>query len=102
MRFHCEPIPKEADMHPEDPRRIYEVYNELCQAGLVDDPANVDPNADFMLLRIPTRYATEHEIRACHSHKSWDFVMSLKGMSVFRQFSMELFVVLMYCNIRLG
>lgn len=79
MRFHVEPTPKDSDMHPEDPRRIYEVYNELCQAGLVDDPNNPEVIDDYLLLRIPARHATEQEILACHSQKSFDFVMSLKG-----------------------
>lgn len=79
MRFHVEPIPKDSDMHPEDPRRIYEVYNELCQAGLVDDPTQPDLVGDYLLLRIPARQATEDEILACHSQASFDFVMSLKG-----------------------
>lgn len=79
MRFHVEPIPKDSDMHPEDPRRIYEVYNELCQAGLVDDPTNPELAGQYVLLRIPARSATEEEILACHSKGSYDFVMSLKG-----------------------
>ncbi|GAM86032.1 hypothetical protein ANO11243_040420 [Dothideomycetidae sp. 11243] len=62
MRFHVEPIPKDSDMHPEDPRRIYEVYNELCEAGLVDDPTNPDLAGQYLLLRIPARHATESEI----------------------------------------
>jgi len=81
MRFHVEPIPKDSDMHPEDPRRIYEIYQELCQAGLVDDPANPDLVGQYPLLRIPARHATEDEILACHSKDSFDFVMSLKGKS---------------------
>ena len=81
MRFHVEPIPKDSDMHPEDPRRIYEVYTELCQAGLVDDLTNPELAGQYVLLRIPARYATEEEILACHSKGSYDFVMSLKGKS---------------------
>ncbi|KAF4554094.1 Arb2 domain-containing protein [Elsinoe fawcettii] len=79
MRFHVEPMPKDTDMHPEDPRRIFEVYSELCQAGLVDDPANPDLVGDYVLLRIPARHATEHEILACHSQSSYDLVMDLKN-----------------------
>lgn len=81
MRFHCEPKPKDKYIHPEDPRRIFEVYNELVQAGLVDDPAAPDLKRDYLLLRIPIRSAVEEEIRACHSQKSWDFVMDLQSMS---------------------
>lgn len=79
MRFHVEPMPKDTDMHPEDPRRIFEVFSELCQAGLVDDPANPDLVGDYVLLRIPARHATEQEILACHSQKSYDLVMDLKS-----------------------
>ncbi|TKX27565.1 histone deacetylase domain-containing protein 1 [Elsinoe australis] len=81
MRFHVEPIPKDTDMHPEDPRRIFEVYNELCQAGLVDDPANPELAGDYVLLRIPARHATENEILACHSQGSYDLVMNLKNLT---------------------
>lgn len=81
MRFHVEPIPRDTDMHPEDPRRIFEVYNELCQAGLVDDPTDPDAAGRYVLLRIPARSAIEQEILACHSQASFDFVMSLKSKS---------------------
>jgi len=79
MRFHVEPIPKDQDMHPEDPRRIFEVYNELVQAGLVDDPTSPDLIGTYVLLRIPVRSATRDEILACHSQKSFDLVMSFEG-----------------------
>jgi len=77
MRFHVEPKPEDTDMHPEDPRRIFEVYNELVQAGLVDDPSAPDLRGDYLLLRIPIRSAVKEEILACHSQRSWDFVMDL-------------------------
>jgi len=78
MRFHVEPIPKDQDMHPEDPRRIFEVYNELVQAGLVDDPTSPDLLGEYVLLRIPIRSATRNEILACHSERSFEFVMGLE------------------------
>ena len=81
MRFHTEPLPRHQDMHPEDPRRIYAVYHELLQAGLVDDPGNAELAGDYVLLRIPARSATRDEVLACHSVVSYDFVMSLKGES---------------------
>jgi len=80
MRFHVEPVPKDQDMHPEDPRRIFEVYNELVQAGLVDDPTAPDLVGDYVLLRIPIRSAVKEEILACHSKSSWDFVIGLECM----------------------
>ena len=79
MRFHVEPIPKDQEMHPEDPRRIYEVYMELLQAGLIDDPANPDLVGKYVLLRIPARFATKDEICAVHSDHAYEFVMALKG-----------------------
>src|SRR5947209_15948310 len=39
MRYHAEVATiNESNYHPEDPRRIFYIYKELCQAGLVDDP----------------------------------------------------------------
>ena len=81
MRFHVEPTPRDEDMHPEDPRRIYEVYMELLQAGLIDDPTSPDLTGPYVLLRIPVRSATREEICAVHSEVAFDFVMSLKSWS---------------------
>jgi hypothetical protein len=36
MRYHTEIGANEDDIHPEDPRRIFEIFNELKNAGLVE------------------------------------------------------------------
>lgn len=77
MRFHVEPIPEEADMHPEDPRRIYTVYMELVEAGLVDDVNSPDACSEYVLGRIPARFATKEEICAVHTDRLYDWVMDL-------------------------
>ena len=79
MRFHVEPIPKDHNMHPEDPRRIFAVYDELVQAGLVDDPTSPDLVGSYVLLRIPLRPAIREEILACHSERSFNWVMDLES-----------------------
>lgn len=81
MRFHVEPIPEEEDMHPEDPRRIYTVYMELVEAGLVDDPSMPDARSEYVLGRIPARYATKEEICAVHTERLYDWVMDLASDS---------------------
>lgn len=79
MRYHCEVRPL-SDMHPEDPRRIYYIYKELCKAGLVDDPDSSRPLAPQTLKRIPIREATEEEIRLIHTEAHYAFVHSTKGI----------------------
>ncbi|KAJ5765215.1 Histone deacetylase clr3 [Penicillium odoratum] len=80
MRYHCEIRPM-SDVHPEDPRRIYYIYKELCNAGLVDDPDSTQPLAPQTLKRINTRYATEGEISTIHTEAHFAFVKSTAGMS---------------------
>ncbi|KAJ6155880.1 histone deacetylase [Penicillium chermesinum] len=80
MRYHCEVRPL-SDLHPEDPRRIYFIYKELCKAGLVDDPDSTRPLAPQTLQRIPIRSATQEEIRLIHSEPHWEFIESTQRMS---------------------
>lgn len=80
MRWHCEVRPT-ADVHPEDPRRIYYIYKELCRAGLVDDPEAAKPIASRPLKRIHARKATEEEISLVHTTEHFMFVQSTKGMA---------------------
>ncbi|TPX23802.1 Histone deacetylase hda1 [Coccidioides immitis] len=80
MRYHCEVKPT-LDVHPEDPRRIYYIYKELCKAGLVDDPDASRPLVSQPLLRIPARDATHEEISLIHDSEHYDFVLSTKDMS---------------------
>ncbi|THW43041.1 histone deacetylase HdaA [Aureobasidium pullulans] len=78
MRFHVEVRPEvNQGVHPEDPRRIYAIYKELVDAGLVDDPSTVSL-APSVLARIPTRFVTKQEVCAVHSERHWEFVISLE------------------------
>lgn len=81
MRYHCEVRPQ-SDVHPEDPRRIYYIYKELCRAGLVDDPESSRPLAPKTLERINARNATEEEVTLIHKDAHYAFVRSTKGMSL--------------------
>ena len=78
MRYHCEVKP-ESDLHPEDPRRIYYIYKELCRAGLVDDEESARPLAPKTLERIGVRDATEEEITMIHTDAHYAFVRSTRG-----------------------
>lgn len=78
MRYHCEVRPT-ADVHPEDPRRIYYIYKELCRAGLVDDPESSRPLATRTLQRIDVRNATPEELFLVHAPEHYNFVESTKG-----------------------
>jgi histone deacetylase 6 len=80
MRYHCEVRPT-ADVHPEDPRRIYYIYKELCRAGLVDDPEASKPLVSRPLQRIDVRNATKDEIRLVHTPEHYAFVESTKDMN---------------------
>lgn len=82
MRYHCEVRPT-ADVHPEDPRRIYYIYKELCRAGLVDDPESSRPLVSRPLRRINARNATEEEISLVHTPDHFAFVESTKGIPLF-------------------
>jgi histone deacetylase 6 len=76
MRYHCEVRPT-ADVHPEDPRRIYYIYKEICLAGLVEDseiPAAVKPLAPRPLQRIDVRDATQEEVQLVHTDEHFKFV----------------------------
>ena len=78
MRYHCEVRPT-LDVHPEDPRRIYYIYKELCKAGLVDDVESVKPLVAQPLLRIDARDATPEEIALVHDPGHYVFVKSTEG-----------------------
>lgn len=76
MRFHCEVRPT-ADVHPEDPRRVYYIYKELCLAGLFDDPVlSSSPLVRHPMKRINIRDATKEEICLVHTLDHYDFVHS--------------------------
>ncbi|KAI5302641.1 Histone deacetylase hda1 [Ascosphaera pollenicola] len=80
MRYHCEVKP-ETDVHPEDPRRIYYIYKEICKAGLVDDPTSTQPLVKQPLQRIDARVATVDEITKVHTPEHFQFVKSTQHMT---------------------
>ncbi|KAJ5948031.1 hypothetical protein N7466_001046 [Penicillium verhagenii] len=80
MRFHCEISPT-AEFHPEDPRRIYYIYKELCGAGLVEEHIPSQNNARKTLKRILARPATEDEISTVHTKEHFAFVSNTQAMS---------------------
>ena len=79
MRYHAE-VAATSDFHPEDPRRIYYIFKELCAAGLVDDPSAERPIVPQPLQRIDARPATRAEILEVHTGVHWDFVHSTQHM----------------------
>ncbi|KAL8773912.1 MAG: hypothetical protein Q9209_001342 [Squamulea sp. 1 TL-2023] len=83
MRYHCEldPPKQRLDFHPEDPRRIYHIYRELCQAGLYKDPQFNVPIIDKPLERIPARNATAPEICLVHTANHYNSVASTAAMT---------------------
>lgn len=81
MRYHCEVRPT-ADVHPEDPRRIYYIYKELCRAGLIDDPESTKPLAPRPMQRIDVRDATEEEVELVHAPDHFTFVESTRSQFV--------------------
>lgn len=74
MRYHAEIAALSAEaVHPEDPRRIYYIYKELCEGGLVVEKG-YDLMVDQPLLRIDARIAEEREILMVHTKEHFDFV----------------------------
>ncbi|KAI4096168.1 MAG: hypothetical protein LQ344_001231 [Seirophora lacunosa] len=78
MRYHCEleAAKPRLDFHPEDPRRIYHIYRELCQAGLYKDPQFDVPIVEKPLERIRARNATASEICLVHHANHYHFMES--------------------------
>ncbi len=81
MRYHCEVEPPDhrLEYHPEDPRRIYHIYKELCLAGLVDDPLSKQPIVSKPLHRVFAREATQAEICLVHDLKHFIAIHDTKG-----------------------
>ena len=76
MRYHAEVAATSGEnVHPEDPRRIYFIYRELCEAGLVDDKDN-PPVVEVPLYRISAREVTKDEILLVHDERQYDLVRS--------------------------
>jgi histone deacetylase 6 len=82
MRFHTEmELEEDEEIHPEDPRRIYEIFTELQSAGLVQDENEpVDERLiPFKLFRIPARFADPAEICLVHSREHYQWMEALAG-----------------------
>lgn len=81
MRYHAEIGATSAEnAHPEDPRRIYYIYKELCEAGLVDDKL-YPPIVEMPLHRIAAREVTKDEILLIHEDAQFELVKSTAGKS---------------------
>ena len=82
MRFHAE-LPdvniNPDDIHPEDPRRIHSIFEEIKQAGLVASSTSEEDQEDHCW-RIATRFATKPEILLIHTEEHYDLVESFEGM----------------------
>jgi hypothetical protein len=82
MRYHCEldPPKQRLDYHPEDPRRIFKIYKELCMAGLVKDPLlNTGTLIPNPLVNIPVREVGEDEVCLVHDKSHFDFMKTTAG-----------------------
>jgi hypothetical protein len=80
MRFHTEKDTEEdEDIHPEDPRRIYEIFMALQDAGLLESETEREDERliPFKLWRIPARFAEPSEICLVHSKEHYRFMESL-------------------------
>lgn len=83
MRFHAE-LPNDStmdDIHPEDPRRIHSIFEEIREAGLVRGTESSGNDVyDEFCWRIGIRPAERHEILTIHTPEHYDFVSSLPSM----------------------
>lgn len=80
MRYHAEVATiNESNYHPEDPRRIFFIFKELCEAGLVEDSKSRRPLVRQPLFRIDAREATEEECCLIHTAKHYEFVKHTSG-----------------------
>ena len=85
MRYHSElaMAVKNQDYHPEDPRRIFHIYRELCKSGLVEDTSiATEPLVERPLKKIKISAATKEEICLVHDTKHFDFMESIQGIRV--------------------
>jgi histone deacetylase 6 len=83
MRFHAELPDMDLidDIHPEDPRRIHSIYEELRRAGLVAT-SDFDEDQEDKCWRIMARFATRPEILLIHTEEHYAFVESLQRKSM--------------------
>lgn len=84
MRYHAEVAStSENDLHPEDPRRIYYIFKELSEAGLVADPKKSRSLVAQPLVRIDAREATREECCLIHTDAHYEFVKGTAGIFAF-------------------
>jgi histone deacetylase 6 len=82
MRFHAE-LPSMSinadDIHPEDPRRIHAIFEEIQQAGLVASSSTSEAEqTEDHCWRIAIRSATRPEILLIHTEEHYDLIKSLQ------------------------
>jgi histone deacetylase 6 len=71
---------REEEIHPEDPRRIHEIFQEIQEAGLVQGPEEAEEDAqEDQCWRIQARHATKGEVCLVHTIEHYDFVEALQG-----------------------
>lgn len=67
------------DIHPEDPRRIHSIFEEIRQAGLVgSSTAPEDEQTEQHCWRIAIRPASRPEILLIHTEEHYELVKSLQ------------------------
>jgi histone deacetylase 6 len=83
MRFHAE-LPDMSinpdDIHPEDPRRIHSIFEEIKQAGLIG--SNSADEEEDKCWRLKTRFVTRPEVLLIHTEKHYNFVKSLQSKCI--------------------
>ncbi|KAH3955578.1 hypothetical protein HBH64_124100 [Parastagonospora nodorum] len=83
MRFHAE-LPSMTlnadDIHPEDPRRIHSIFEEIRQAGLVGSSTAENDQTEQHCWRIAIRPASRPEILLIHTEEHYELVKSLQYM----------------------
>ncbi|KAF2398164.1 putative histone deacetylase [Trichodelitschia bisporula] len=81
MKYHCEPISGDDDLHPEDPRRIWFIYKELQKAGLTEHEEDSEADRQWKLLRICARLAEPSEVALAHSIDHYKWVQRIAEMT---------------------
>lgn len=78
MRYHSYPIAEPityVDPHPEDPRRTFRIYRAIAEAGLIDDETlQGSDELGELMLKIPSRFASEDELLLKHSPAMIEFL----------------------------
>lgn len=81
MRFHVESEPSDAELHPEDPRRIHAIFEAFVSAGLAWREGDSGVVSEYYMGRIDTRPVTKEEVLLVHTQNHWDWVQSLSTKS---------------------